>query len=238
MALQSNPQPDEVISPYQFFGEGRAVDLMPRLTKAGYNPAGIAFIIDQRQIASTDARNKFNVTLWTGDSACTDEEGGILLTLDSFLLRQLTQESPLVNGALKLDHKQWQELKADREHSLYLNLQEVEAAHEKGYILENGKFVPANKIVARVWYHLNRGRERRDIQPYAQLVGENSFSENVVDCDHIMNLDFSREKTCPRTLRSLVISCTYNNSNVYSNISLTNHMSHLMGVAPEIYCGK
>ena len=163
MTLQLSAS-SEIAAPYQFFGEGRAVDLMPRLTKAGYNPAGIAFIIDQRQIAFTDARNNFDITLWTGDSAGTDEEGGLLLTLDSLLLRQLTQESPLVNGALKLDNKQWQELKADREHSLYLNPPEVEAAHEKGYVLENKKFVSANETVAKVWYHLNRGRERRDIQ--------------------------------------------------------------------------
>ncbi len=239
MALQSNVQSEEVISPYQFFGEGRAVDLMPRLTKAGYNPAGIAFIIGQRQIASTYARNDFNITLWTGDSAGTDEEGGVLLTLDSLLLRQLTPESLLVNGALKLDHKQWQELKADRKHSLYLNPPEVEAAHEKGYVLENGKFVPANEAVAKAWGFLSRGR---DIQSYARMVSENSFSEDVNDCDHIMNLDFGRKKNtsknCSPALRSLVISCTYSRSNVYSDISLTNHLSSLMGVTLELYCAK
>ena len=195
MVLQLSAS-SEIVAPYQFFGEGRAVDLMPRLTKAGYNPAGIAFIIDQRQIAFTDARNNFDITLWTGDSAGTDEEGGLLLTLDSLLLRQLTQESSLVNGALKLDNNQWQELKADGEHSLYLNPLEVEAAHEKGYVLENGKFVPANEAVAKAWYFLNKGK---DIQSYARVVGENSFSEDVADCDHIMNLDFSRKKTMAGT---------------------------------------
>ncbi|MEK6905197.1 MAG: hypothetical protein AABX24_02235, partial [Nanoarchaeota archaeon] len=66
----------------------------------------------------------------------------------------------------------------------------------------------------------------------------NSFNEDIIDCDHIMNLDFSRKRTCARTLRSLVISCTYNNSNVYSNIRLINSLGRLMGVAPDFYYGK
>ncbi len=249
MTLQSNVQSEEVIekviSPYYFFGEGRVVDLMPQLTTAGYHPAGIAYIIDQRQIASTNARNNFNITLWTGDSAGVDEKGGVLLTLDSLLLRQVTQESTLVNGVLKLDNEQWQELKADREHSLYLNPPEVDDAHEKGYVLENGLFKPADKAVAKAWDHLNRGRDIKSIQPYARMVSENSFSENIIDCDHIMNLNFSTKKnpTSNRaffgySLCSLVISDTYNNSNVCCNIRLINSLSRLVGVAPERYYTK
>ena len=213
MVLQLSAS-SEIVAPYQFFGEGRAVDLMPRLTKAGYNPAGIAFIIDQRQIAFTDARNNFDITLWTGDSAGTDEEGGLLLTLDSLLLRQLTQESSLVNGALKLDNNQWQELKADGEHSLYLNPPEVEAAHEKGYVFENKKFVPANETVAKVWYHLNRGR---NIRSYVQIVSEASKN------NYIVRLCFDRSKLGAPTLRSLALEGVNKNSDIssvnYLNIS-------------------
>lgn len=238
MTLQSNAQSEKVISPHQFFGEGRIVDLMPQLTTAGYNPAGIAFIIDQRQIASTEAINNFNIFLWTGDSVSTDEEGGVLLTLDSLLLRQVTQESTLVNGALKLELKQWQELRADKEHSLYLTPAEVEAAHGKGFVLKSGLFEPVNEAVAKAWSHLNRRRDIQSIQPYARMVSENSFSEDIIDCDQIMNLDFSTQNTSPLTLRSLVISDTYKNSNVYSNIRLINYLSRLVGIAPELYCGK
>ena len=119
MTLQLSAQ-SEIVVPYASFRGGGVVDLMPRLIKEGYYPAGIAILVDRRQNAPEEVRNNFNTYIWTGDSAGTDEKGGALLTLDSPLLRHLTPESSLVNGALRLDQKQWKELKADTEYSCNL----------------------------------------------------------------------------------------------------------------------
>ena len=140
--------------------------------------------------------------------------------MDSPLLRQLTPESPLVNGALRLEQRQWKELKADKEHSLYLTPAEVEAADKKGYVLKNGKFVPANKAVAKAWDHLNRGK---DLQTYAQQVSEASDSNNV------MNLYFDRSKPNTPTLRSLVLLSIDYFSYVYGYYNLNNLNGRLVG---------
>ncbi len=198
----------EKIEPYRFFGEGRIVDLMPKLIKAGYNPAGVAVLLERRENAPEDVRSAWQSNSFgTGDSATTDEKGGILLTLDSPLLRQLTPESPLVDGALKLEPEQWQELKKDKEHSLYLTPREEEATHGKGYVLKNGKFVPANKTVAKVWDHLNRGR---DLQTYAQMASNASKSNDV------LNIYFDGTKTL--SLRSLAVGRISGHSGVYASI--------------------
>ncbi|MDO8511196.1 MAG: hypothetical protein Q7S55_03455 [Nanoarchaeota archaeon] len=218
--------PSEKIVQYKYFGEGRVVDLMPKLTKAGYVPAGVAVLVDRRQNAPKEVRANFsNSYFGTGDSAGTDEKGGALLTLDSVLLRQLTLESPLVNGALKLEQKQWKELRADKEHSLYLTPAEVAAAHGKGYVLNDGKFVPANKAVAKAWDHLNRGK---DLQNYTQLVSEASNNS-----DDVMRLHFDQSKPSTPTLRSLVLSRVDLDSFVLGYYYLSYDSGRLVGVAPE-----
>ena len=217
--------PSEKVVPYEYFGDGRVIDLMPQLIKAGYHPGGVAVIVDRRQHAPEEVRAHFNTYFWTGDSASTNEEGGALLTLDSPLLRQLTPESPLVNGALKLEEKQWKKLKADKEHSLYLTPAQVEAAHGEGYVLKDGKFVPANKTVAKAWDHLNRGR---DLQTYAQMVSEASKSNDV------MRLYFDRSQPSTPTLRSLVVSRIGGDSDA-NGYNLDNNNGRLAGVAPEAH---
>jgi len=223
MVLELSAQTEKVV-PYQYFGEGRVIDLMPTLTKAGYVPAGIAVIVDRRENAPQEVRKNFNTYFWTGDSAGTDEKGGALLTVNSLLLRQLTPESPLVNGALKLEKKQWQELRADKEHSLYLTPAEVEAAHGKGYVLKGGKFVPANKTVAKAWDHMNRGN---NLQNYAQMVSETSKSKDI------MHLYFDRSKPNVPTLRSLVLDRIDYDSFAYGDDFLLNGDGRLVGVAAE-----
>ena len=228
MTIQLSAQSERVV-PYEYFGDGRVVDLMPVLTKAGYHPGGVAVIVDRRQHAPEEVRNNFSTYFWTGDSAGTDEKGGALLTLDSPLLRQLTPESLLVNGALKLEQKQWKELKADKEHSLYLNHAQVEQAHGKGYVLKDGKFVPANKTVAKAWNHLNKGK---DLQNYAQQVSEASKSNDV------MRLYFDQSKPNTPTLRSLVFGSIDYLSYVIGLNDLDDLDGRFAGVAPEAHSAR
>ncbi|MBI1968753.1 hypothetical protein HYS49_02480 [Candidatus Woesearchaeota archaeon] len=223
MTLQLSA-PTEKVVPYEYFGNGRVVDLMPELVKAGYHPAGIAALVDGRQHAPEEVRANFNTYFWTGDSAGTDKNGGALLTVDSPLLRELTAESPLLDGALRLTLEQWTELRADKEHSLYLTPTEVEAAHGKGYVLENGKFVPANRAVAKAWDHLNRGN---DVQSYAQMVSRTSKSNNI------MRVYFDRSEQNTQTLRSLVLDRVDGSSGVYGHCCLNVSGGRLVGVAQE-----
>ena len=116
MAVQPN-EPPKIMNKYHFFEGDLVVNLMPKLTGEGYLLASAADIIDGRQNA-VQGKPTFNMNFWTGDSVCTDEKGGRLLTLDSLLLRQVTPQSPLVDGALKFEEEQWEELKSDKEHSL------------------------------------------------------------------------------------------------------------------------
>ena len=225
MTLQLSAQTEKVV-PYEYFGAGRVVDLMPQLTKAGYVPAGIAVLVDRRQYAPEEVRANFKTSyFWTGDSEGADEKGGALLTLDSPLLRQLTPESTLVNGALKLNQEQWKELKADKEHSLYLTPQQVEAAQGKGYVLKKGKFVPANKAVAKAWEHLNRGK---GLQAYAQMVSEASRNNDV------MQLYFDQSQPSTPTLRSFVLLSFDNYSDAGGNPNLNNGNGRLVGVVKNI----
>lgn len=182
---------------------------MPKLSKAGYYPAGVSVIVDRRQRAPEKVRTNFNTYYWTGDSASTDEKGGTLLTMYSQLLRQLIPESPLVNGALELQQGQWEELKANRENSLYLMPEEVEALRGKGYVLKEGIFVPANKAVAKAWDFLNR---ESDLQSYAQLVSEASCNN-----DNIMRLYFDRSRPSTPSLRSLLLGSIASDSLVTGN---------------------
>ncbi len=219
----------ERIEPYHHFGLGRVIDLMPELIKAGYQPAGIAIIAERREHAPEDVKGNWDNYFWTGDSGVTDYHGGVLLTLDSPLLRLLTPKSQLVNRALQLTRRQEQELKADKDHSLYLSPQEVEDAHGKGYILQNGVFVPANKAVAKAWDHLMRGR---NIQSYAQLVSDASRSNNI------LRLYFDRSKPETPSLRSLVVLRPGGNSDVDGDYYLNNSDAGLAGVAPEAHVAR
>ncbi|MDP3640713.1 MAG: hypothetical protein Q8R53_05975 [Nanoarchaeota archaeon] len=221
--------PSEKVVPYRYFGNGRVLDLMPDLVKAGYHPAGIAVLLDRRQHAPEEVAVNFNTYFWTGDSAGTDEKGGAVLTLDSPLLRELTAESHLVNGALRLEPEQWRELKADREHSLHLTPAEVEAANEKGYVFKDGKFVPAHKAVAKAWDYLNRGN---DVQSYAQMVSA------VSKINDIMRLYFDRSQPSTPTLRSLVLVSFDSDSYVYGDDFLNGDGGRLVGVAPEAHVAR
>src|SRR3989344_372589 len=217
MTSLSNTSLEKII-PYQYFENGGVTDWMPELLKKGYDPMGANVIIDRRQNAPEEVRSEYNFFFWTADSCVTTQEGGVLLTLDSSVLRELTPKSQLVDGGLKLGREAWDKLVADKEHTLYLTPQELETVHEKVYVLKNGKFIPANKAVAKAWEHLNRGR---DLQNYAQMVSEASKSNNI------MQLYFDRPKPGtdyrqeykPRAfiLRSLVIDHLFLSSLILAN---------------------
>ena len=222
MTIQLSARSERVI-PYEYFGEGKLVDLMPLLINAGYLPASVAVLVDRRQHAPEEVRANFNTYFWTGDSAATNENGEALLTLDSPLLRLLHPKSPLGNGALKLKREQWEELKADQEHSLYLKSEEVEAVNGEGYVLKNGKFVPANDAVAKVWNHLNRGK---DLQNYAQMVSEASKSKEV------MKFYFKGSQSSTPVLKSLLFySYGYISTDEISNLDSIDGC--LIGVSSE-----
>ncbi|MBI2125118.1 hypothetical protein HYV87_01225 [Candidatus Woesearchaeota archaeon] len=222
MDLQLSPQP------YKFFGEGRVVDLMPTLIKAGYVPAGVSVLIDRRQSAPEEVRQNFKTScFWTGDSFVKDEKGGILLTVDSPLLKQFSRETPVdYTGALKLEQRQWEELKADKERSLYLKPAEAKAAFGKGYVKKEGKFVPENKAVAKAWDHLSRGK---DLQTYTQIVSEDSKRNKV------MELEFHLDTPSPPVLRSIELGKFGYGSNIHCSREFGDEYARFVGVAPEAF---
>lgn len=217
----------EQIALYQLFGNGRVVDLMPQLIQAGYNPVSIATVVDRRQTASEEVRlNWENIYFFTGDSSTTDKTGGTILTLDSPFLIKLTSEhtDKLIDGALPLTRGQKNELKGDKRHSLYLTPAQVEKADGKGYLIQGGKVVAANTVVARAWDHILRGGNVRE---YAQFVADTSKSDDV------MRWYFDRSKPETPRLRSLVINSTYDDSSVLTYDNLGSNYGRLAGVARQ-----
>lgn len=225
MKLTSLSALEERKDPYVQTPDGRVVDLMPELIKAGYVPAGVATLVDRRQNAPEEVRAQYGTYFFTGDSSATNDTGAALLTLDSPVLRELNSKSPLVNGALALDAKKaqklWKELKADKQNSLYLTPSQVDDAHGKGYVLKDGKFVPATKTVGKVWDFLSRGKE---LQGYAQQVSEASGGSTQV-----MHTLFDKSKPENPQWRSLVLNRIDYYSNVDGNDDLNTDYGRLAG---------
>lgn len=238
MKLISLSAPEERDS-YVQTPDGRVVDLMPELIKAGYAPASIADLVDRRQNVPEEVRAQYDSYFFTGDSSATNDAGAALLTLDSAVLRELTSEDArfLVNCALdvalKTDAKKaqelWDELKADKQNSLYLTPAQVDEAHGKGYVLKNGVFVPATKIVGKVFDFLSRGKE---LQGYAQQVSGASGGSAQV-----MHTYFDRSKPENPQWRSLVLGSI----GCYSDVgggSLDDDLGRLAGVSAGGAQGK
>lgn len=229
MKYTSLSAPEERVDPYVLTPDSRVVDLMPQLIKDGYVPAGISTIIGRRQHPMENVRDVWGKTyLFTGDSSATNDTGAALLTLNTPLLLELNSQSPLVNGALALDRKsaqkKWNELKADKEHSLYLTPDQVADAHEKGYVRKGGVLVPANKVVGKVWDFLNKGK---DVKEYAEQVSEASKS------DEVLCVYFDLSKPEAPQWRSLVLDRFdyYCGSGVCGNYTLDDGNGRLAGVA-------
>ncbi|MFH1406148.1 MAG: hypothetical protein ABIG52_02940 [Nanoarchaeota archaeon] len=219
----------EKIEPYRFFGEGRVVDLMSRLVKAGYNPAGVGTILDRRMNAPEDVRSAWQLNyFWTGDSAGTDNTGNVVLTLDSSILRELNPNSPLSNTyALNLSAEQWEELSDDKE-SLHLSPSFVEQVQRQGYVKKNGVWQPTNSEVGKVWDFLMQGKDV-DLKEYAQMVsGKSGY-------DSVMRLYFDQSRPSTPNWRSVVVSGPDDDSGVLGTLNLDDGNGRLAGVAPEAH---
>ena len=100
--------------------KGEVVDV-PR------NPASFAYIIELRETAPKDMHRKYtSESFFTGDTVSRGVNGDLLSTWDSPILRTVNPKSTLINGALKLSTVQWDELRAQKDGTLYLSADEVE----------------------------------------------------------------------------------------------------------------
>ncbi len=234
MKLTSLSAPEERKDLYVQTPNGKVVDLMPKLIKAGYDPMGIARLINRRQNASEEVRVQYGTYFSTGDSSATNDQGAALLTLDSPLLRELNPQSPLSpNGALALDEKaalaKWNELKADKENSLYLSPEQVDEAHGKGYVLKDGVFVPANKTVGEIFEGTGSFpglAHGQNVRAYAQQVSDASSGSAQV-----MLTYFDRSTPENPQWRSLVLGSIDNLSYVYGYYGLSFYDGCLAGVS-------
>ncbi|MEK6950814.1 MAG: hypothetical protein AABX13_03785 [Nanoarchaeota archaeon] len=95
-------------------------------------------------------------------------------------------------------------------------------AQGKGYVLKNGKFVPADRTVGEIWDFLGRGKK---LQDYVQYV--HKASDGI---HKIMSLYFD-DKSQPEhpQWRSLVLDRVDNYSNCYGN-GVLNYIGCLAGV--------
>lgn len=226
MTLQLSAQSEKVV-PYGYFGEGRVVDLMPKLTKAGYVPAGVAVLVDRRQYAPEEVRPTWQKNyFFTGDGSVAGTEGDNLIVSDAQLLRELTAESELYQGALVLPAEAWKELKSQKKSRLHLTADQVQEAQGKGYVKKNGFWTPANKTVAKVWDTLNKGR---DLTSYIQLVSESSpHSESLLN----VYLNQTTKDGKP-TMRPFVLNRFDSISNAFGYYNLNSTNGRLVGVAPK-----
>ena len=124
MTLQFSGQSERSPEPHREF-YGRYVDQMPLLV-SGRNekgdvvdvprdPASFAYTIERRETAPEDVREAWqNNYVFTGDAVSRGVDGNVVSIWDSAILRTVTPESTLVNGALKLSTGQWNEFRAQK----------------------------------------------------------------------------------------------------------------------------
>src|SRR3989338_2821306 len=182
MTLQLSGRDERQVDPYAKF-YGRVIDTMPRLLTGREDgrqvdvprtPASFAYILERRGTAPTDVREQWEKNyFFTGDAVIRGTQGDVLSVWDAALLRELTPQSTLRDGALVLTKGQWDEIRAQKDGVLYLSAEDVAQAHQQGYVQKEGKFVPTNPVVAKVWDHLSRGK---DLAEYTQRVSEASQS--------------------------------------------------------------
>lgn len=210
--------------------KGKIIDV-PR------TPASFAYILERRETAPEDLRSAWQVEICTGDAVASGEHGDIVSVWDSPYLRNLTCKSKLINGALKLTTDQFEEMKAQKEGTLYLTAEDVSKANYKGFVCRKGVLVPANKIVGKVWDHLARGR---NLQTYAQMVydfSQSKLAKMHLYCRHCwsyhtMNLSFGNFHERELSLMSWVAATMNYNSSTSGN-QLNDVYVRMVGVAPE-----
>ena len=191
-------------------------------------PASFAYIIKQRETASEDFRRAWQMNIYsTGDAVSLGVDGDIVSTWDSPILRTVTPESTLVDGALKLSTAQWNELRAQKDGTLYLSAEQVAETHGKGYVKKNGVWTPENTSVAKVWEHLSRGR---DLERYAEMV-----ADATPGIERILRVYFDQSRLSSPTLLSWVAHRIDNSSLACGDFSLEYVGGRLVGVAPEAH---
>lgn len=239
MALQLSGLSERLPDLYRELN-GRMVDTMPLLVSGkdekgkvvdiSRTPASFGYVLERRETAPEDVRGEWRKNyFFTGDLVATGVEGDVISAWDSPLLRSLTSESKLNNGALVLSPVQWEELKSQREGSLYLTAEEASQAHQKGYIQQGGEWIPANKPVAKVWEHLSRGRA---LQLYAQSVGDATGSESI------MNVYFDASARASPTGRLWCVGDRFVVSSAGGNLDLALDNGRLVGVAAEPHVAR
>ncbi len=235
MALQLSGPTEELPRLYRELN-GRVIDTMPLLISGRDEkgqvvdipriPISFSYVLKRRETAPDDKVRKEwqDNYVFTGDLVATGVDGYILSVWDSPLLRSLTSESKLNNGALILSTTQWNELKAQKEGTLYLTAEQAAQVHQQGFVKQEGIWTPSNKEVARVWDHLGRGQ---DLTSYATIVGGATRSKNIMN----VYLDASARQL--PTGRAWVANRIDSNSNANGNNNLINDNGRLVGVAPE-----
>ncbi|MEK6969794.1 MAG: hypothetical protein AABW48_05180 [Nanoarchaeota archaeon] len=237
MTLQLSGQSERLLEPHrEFYGqpivkmpllvsgkdeEGKVIDV-PR------DPASFTYVLERRMEAPEDVREAWQKNyFFTGDGSTAGTKGDHLIVLDAQLLREITPESDLYNGALVLPADAWAELKRQTENVTHLTAQEVQEAQGQGYVKKNGVWTPANKTVGKVWDTLSRGR---DLTAYVQLVSEHSPHR-----DSLLNIYFNQTiKDDKPTMRSWVASSTDYYSDAGGNYYvLDNFYGRLVGVAQK-----
>ena len=233
MTLQLSGQSEQQ---YRGF-HGAVVDQMPLLL-SGRNeqgevvdvprsPASFAFIIERRETAPEDVRREYTYhSFFTGDAVIRGVNGDLVSMLDSPILRTVTPESTLVDGALRLSTAQWKELQAQRDGTLYLSADEVEELHSRGYVKKDGVWTPENTSIARVWEHLSRAR---DLKGYVEMV-----ADATPDCERIMRVYLYQTELMAPILRPWVAG-RFSSSSVAGGTDYLNDISgRLIGIAPEL----
>ena len=239
MTLQLSGQRERMVDPHREF-YGQVVKQMPLLVSGRDEksnivdvpriPASFGYVLERRETAPKDVRGEWQTNyIFTGDAVATSTLGDVVSTWDSSLLRSLTPQSKLANGALVLSTLQMDELKAQKEGMLYLSADEVGEGHEKGYRCIDRVWTPENKTVGKVWDHLSRGR---NLHTYAQLVNDTTHS------DVVMRVYFDRLKKESPSLRSWVADRIDYDSSAYGVDFLYIDYGRLVGVAPEAHVAR
>lgn len=199
---------------------------LPALLNAGYDFISLAEIMERRRGHSGELNQSFDPCSDTdsGDAIAYGLKGEVLLVLDAKPLREISEKTPLLNGAVRLNCEQWEDLKKNK-NTLYLTEKQVEEADLEGFVYKNGIWQPKNEAVEMVWTHLSRGL---NLKNYIQYVYEET--RRILSWDyyevgylvHIMSLHFDHSEESFPTLRPWKLEYITSNLSAFTPIQLTN----------------
>lgn len=173
---------ERVPAPYEYYSE-EIVSEMPLLI-SGRDEEGTVLdvpripiscreVIERRLSAPKDVvENWRSAMIFTGDAVCYSCEKGALealLLLDAEAVRTVNPRTRFTkDGQRPVSRELFQEWKRNRS-NLLLTEEEMNAAHDKGYVKRDGRWVPANAAVGKIWDFVGRGM---DLHGYVQQVHE------------------------------------------------------------------